>query len=59
MPRDATEANIAPLRFAGTGEDDAYRAAFPKAQVVTISECASHPAVADLDEDKAQGPAVR
>jgi hypothetical protein len=38
----ATEANIAAFGFAGTGADDPEKAAFPKARVVTISECASH-----------------
>jgi Insertion element 4 transposase N-terminal/Transposase DDE domain len=42
----ATEANIAAFGFAGASADDPQRAAFPKARVVTISECASH-AVAD------------
>ena len=42
----ATAANIAAFGFAGTGADDPEKAAFPKARVVTISECASH-AVAD------------
>jgi len=42
----ATEANIAAFGFAGASADDPGRAAFPKARVVTISECASH-AVAD------------
>ena len=38
----ASEANIATFGFAGTGGDDPEKAAFPKARVVTISECASH-----------------
>jgi hypothetical protein len=38
----ATEPNIAAFRFNGTGADDPEKAAFPKARVVTISECASH-----------------
>jgi hypothetical protein len=42
----ASEANIAAFGFAGTGAGDPEKAAFPKARVVTISECASH-AVAD------------
>ncbi len=42
----ATEPNIAAFGFAGTSGDDPGKAAFPKARVVTISECASH-AVAD------------
>jgi hypothetical protein len=42
----ASEANIAAFGFAGTGSAEAEKAAFPKARVVTISECASH-AVAD------------
>jgi len=42
----ATEPNIAAFGFAGASADDPGRAAFPKARVVTISECASH-AVAD------------
>ena len=41
----ATEANIAAFGFAGTGADDPEKAAFPKARVVTISECASHAVV--------------
>jgi hypothetical protein len=42
----ATAANIAAFGFAGASGDDPDKAAFPKARVVTISECASH-AVAD------------
>jgi Insertion element 4 transposase N-terminal/Transposase DDE domain len=42
----ASEPNIAAFGFAGTSADDPEKAAFPKARVVTISECASH-AVAD------------
>ncbi len=38
----ATEPNVAAFGFAGTGGDDPEKAAFPKARVVTISECASH-----------------
>jgi hypothetical protein len=38
----ATEPNIAAFGFAGTGGGDPGKAAFPKARVVTISECASH-----------------
>ena len=38
----ATEPDIAAFGFAGTGGDDPEKAAFPKARVVTISECASH-----------------
>ena len=37
----ATPENIAAFGFAGIGKDDAA-AAFPKARVVTIGECASH-----------------
>jgi hypothetical protein len=39
-----TPANAAGLGFSGRGEQE--RTAFPKARVVTISECASHAAVA-------------
>jgi hypothetical protein len=46
----ATPGNIAAFGFAGTGKDDAPPA-FPKARVVTISECASHAQV-----DAAIGP---
>src|SRR5580658_731073 len=46
----ATPGNIAAFGFAGTGKDDALPA-FPKARVVTISECASHAQV-----DAAIGP---
>jgi len=42
----ATEPNIAAFGFAGTSTDDPDKAAFPKARVVTISECASHAVVA-------------
>ena len=38
----ASEANIAAFGFNGTGAGDPDKAAFPKARVVTISECASH-----------------
>jgi len=38
----ATGPNIAAFGFAGTGAGDPEKAAFPKARVVTISECASH-----------------
>jgi hypothetical protein len=38
----ASEANIAAFGFSGTGAGDPGKAAFPKARVVTISECASH-----------------
>ena len=38
--------NVVAFGFAGTGAGDPEKAAFPKARVVTISECASH-AVAD------------
>jgi hypothetical protein len=38
----ATGPDIAAFGFAGTGGDDPDKAAFPKARVVTISECASH-----------------
>ena len=41
----ATEPNIAAFGFAGAGADDLETAAFPKARVVTISECASHAVV--------------
>jgi hypothetical protein len=41
----ATKENIAAFGFAGTGKDEAP-AAFPKARVVTIGECASHAEVA-------------
>ena len=38
----ATEPNITAFGFAGTGAGDPEKAAFPKARVVTVSECASH-----------------
>jgi hypothetical protein len=41
----ATAANIAAFGFAGASADDLDKAAFPKARVVTISECASHAVV--------------
>ena len=41
----ATGANIAAFGFAGTRGDDLEKAAFPKARVVTIGECASHAVV--------------
>jgi hypothetical protein len=41
----ASEANIAAFGFSGTGAGDLDKAAFPKARVVTISECASHAVV--------------
>ena len=41
----ATEANIAAFGFAGASAGDPEKAAFPKARVVTISECASHAVV--------------
>ena len=41
----ASAANIAAFGFAGTGAGDPEKAAFPKARVVTISECASHAVV--------------
>ncbi len=41
-----TRENAAAFGFSGAGPDDPGRAAFPKARVVTVSECASH-AVAD------------
>jgi Insertion element 4 transposase N-terminal len=41
----ATEANIAASGFAGASAGDPEKAAFPKARVVTISECASHAVV--------------
>ena len=45
----ATAANIAAFGFAGTGAGDPEKAAFPKARVVTISECASHAVVDAAD----------
>ncbi len=42
----ATEENIAAFGYSGTAGED--KAAFPKARVVTVSECASH-AVADAE----------
>ena len=42
----ATEKNIAAFGFSGIGTADAETAAFPKARVVTVSECASHAVVA-------------
>ena len=45
MPRTRKE-NAAAFGYSGAGPDDPGRAAFPKARVVTVSECASH-AVAD------------
>jgi hypothetical protein len=41
-----TAENAAAFGYSGAGPDDLGRAAFPKARVVTVSECASH-AVAD------------
>ena len=41
----ATEKNIAAFGFSGIGTADAETAAFPKARVVTVSECASHAVV--------------
>jgi Insertion element 4 transposase N-terminal len=41
----ATAANIAAFGFAGASADDLDKVAFPKARVVTISECASHAVV--------------
>ena len=41
----ATSGNIAAFGFAGASGDDPEKAAFPKARVVTISECASHAVV--------------
>src|SRR5271156_721535 len=41
----ASEANIAAFGFAGAGSAEAEKVAFPKARVVTISECASHAVV--------------
>jgi Insertion element 4 transposase N-terminal/Transposase DDE domain len=41
----ATAANIAAFGFAGAGAGEPEKAAFPKARVVTISECASHAVV--------------
>jgi hypothetical protein len=38
----ASGANIAAFGFSGAGAGDPDKAAFPKARVVTISECASH-----------------
>jgi hypothetical protein len=37
-----TKQNAAAFGFSGAGADDPGRAAFPKARVVTVSECASH-----------------
>ena len=42
----ATEKNIAAFGFSGIGTADAETAAFPKARVVTVGECASHAVVA-------------
>jgi hypothetical protein len=42
-----TKENVAAFGFSGAGADDPGRPAFPKARVVTVSECASH-AVADM-----------
>ena len=41
-----TKENAAAFGYSGAGPDDPGRTAFPKARVVTVSECASH-AVAD------------
>jgi hypothetical protein len=41
----ASEANIAAFGFNGAGAGDPDKAAFPKARVVTVSECASHAVV--------------
>jgi hypothetical protein len=35
-------ANAAEFGYAGTGKDEEQQGAFPKARVVTVSECASH-----------------
>lgn len=40
-----TDENAAAFGFAGAGAGDPGRAAFPKARVVTVSECASHAVV--------------
>ncbi len=37
-----TKENAAAFGYSGAGPDDPGRAAFPKARVVTVSECASH-----------------
>ena len=37
-----TKENAAAFGFAGAGAEDAERPAYPKARVVTVSECASH-----------------
>jgi hypothetical protein len=47
----ATSGNIAAFGFTGASGDDLGRAVFPKARVVTVSECASHAMV-----DAAIGP---
>jgi hypothetical protein len=53
----ATEGNIAAFGFAGASADDPEKAAFPKARVVTISECASHAVVdARIGGWPARGP---
>jgi hypothetical protein len=41
----ATGPNTAAFGFAGTGSAEAEKAAFPKARVVTVSECGSHAVV--------------
>jgi hypothetical protein len=41
----ASQANSTAFGFAGTGCAEAEKAAFPKARVVTVSECASHAVV--------------
>ena len=43
-----TKENAAAFGYSGAGPEDPGRAAFPKARVVTVSECASH-AVADAE----------
>jgi len=50
--RDApdTAENAAAFGYSGKGPGDAGRPAFPKARVVTISECGSH-AVSELVEE--------
>ena len=50
MPRIPAE-NAAEFGYSGTGKGEADKAAFPKARVVTIGECASHAVV-----DAAIGP---
>jgi hypothetical protein len=47
-PASDTKENAAAFGYSGAGPDDPGRAAFPKARVVTVSECATH-AVADAE----------